>query len=132
MSDKSVFNRYKAPEGTYGHIQWKGTDLCMDFTCECGNSVAYAVKCEACGAVWGMNPYIRLERLTPEEAKEVEPSTVIASAEDEEEEELTTVGGMQVIESEACSPGDAVLLNRIERPNGTVGLEIVRIANLKL
>lgn len=85
------FRTYPEPEGTHGHIQLKGTDLCMDFTCECGNAdhidgaFVYAVKCEACGAVWGMNPYIKLERLTPEEAADIAPSTVVASKDDEDD-----------------------------------------------
>jgi hypothetical protein len=41
-------------------IQWKGTDVCMDFHCECGQhyhidaEFAYAVKCVKCDAVWEM------------------------------------------------------------------------------
>jgi hypothetical protein len=40
-------------------IQWKGTDVCMDFHCTCGEQYhfdgffAYAVKCN-CGKVWEM------------------------------------------------------------------------------
>lgn len=46
-----------APE-THAHVQWKGTDICMDFRCECGadghldGCFIYAVKCKACGAIW--------------------------------------------------------------------------------
>lgn len=41
-------------------LQWKGTDVCMDFHCECGahchfdGDFAYAVKCPHCGTVWQM------------------------------------------------------------------------------
>lgn len=41
-------------------IQWKGTDLCMDFYCTCGENshfdgyYAYAVKCMKCGQVYSM------------------------------------------------------------------------------
>jgi hypothetical protein len=48
-------------------IQWKGTDLCMDFHCTCGAQshfdgfFAYALKCR-CGKVWEMP-----ERLVPTE-----------------------------------------------------------------
>lgn len=39
------------------HIQWKGTDVCLDLRCECGTSDfghfdgyhAYAIECHACG-----------------------------------------------------------------------------------
>lgn len=41
-------------------IQWKGTDVCMDFYCECGahchfdGDFAYAVKCPHCATIWEM------------------------------------------------------------------------------
>lgn len=41
-------------------IQWKGTDVCMDFYCDCGaqghfdGDFAYAVKCQHCGQIWEM------------------------------------------------------------------------------
>jgi hypothetical protein len=41
-------------------IQWKGTDVCMDFHCECGahchfdGYFAYTVRCPHCAAVWEM------------------------------------------------------------------------------
>jgi hypothetical protein len=42
------------------YIQWKGTDVCMDFHCECGacchfdGAFAYTVKCPHCETVWEM------------------------------------------------------------------------------
>lgn len=39
-------------------IQWKGTDACFDFYCECGTQghhdgyFAYVVKCSGCGKAW--------------------------------------------------------------------------------
>lgn len=44
----------------YTFLQWKGTDICMDFHCECGADChfdgffAYCVKCPHCGAIWEM------------------------------------------------------------------------------
>lgn len=42
-------------------IQWKGTDLCMDFYCPKCNKhshfdgmFAYAIRCSACGVDWKM------------------------------------------------------------------------------
>jgi hypothetical protein len=41
-------------------IQWKGTDVCMDFYCDCGaqghfdGDFAYAVKCQHCNQIWEM------------------------------------------------------------------------------
>lgn len=40
-------------------VQWKGTEACLDFVCECGRQghfdgfFAYTLRCE-CGAVWEM------------------------------------------------------------------------------
>lgn len=40
------------------HIQWKGTDVCLDFRCTCGyqghfdGDFAYALACAGCGLVW--------------------------------------------------------------------------------
>ena len=44
----------------HAFVQWKGTDVCMDFHCECGahchfdGDFAYTVKCPHCDAVWEM------------------------------------------------------------------------------
>lgn len=49
---------------THCYIQWKGTDVCMDFRCDCGDGghfdgyFAYAVKCPGCGAVWEMPSHL--------------------------------------------------------------------------
>jgi hypothetical protein len=47
----------KKPEDRI-YMQWKGTDACLDFYCDCGVKShldaygAYAVKCPACGSVY--------------------------------------------------------------------------------
>ena len=39
-------------------VQWKGSDVCLDFSCSCGwrghvdADFAYAVRCQACERVW--------------------------------------------------------------------------------
>ena len=44
----------------YFFIQWKGTDLCMDFHCKCGDSFhfdgdfCYYIECIHCGRVYKM------------------------------------------------------------------------------
>ena len=41
-------------------IQWKNTDVCFDFYCECGAQghfdglFAYAVRCDDCGRAWNL------------------------------------------------------------------------------
>ena len=47
-------------EGAHAFIQWKGTDICLDFHCECGadghfdGDFAYALRCAECGRVWSL------------------------------------------------------------------------------
>lgn len=54
-------------------IQWKGTDVCMDFCCDCGwrmhidGLFAYNVKCSGCGQMWKMPSSVALERTGPDE-----------------------------------------------------------------
>lgn len=50
-------------------IQWKGTDLCMDFHCECGTHnhydgyFAYQVKCAGCGQVYEMDTKVKMKKI---------------------------------------------------------------------
>jgi len=47
-------------------IQWKGTDVCMDFHCKCGffghvdATFAYNLVCPECGAIYMCNGHIEL------------------------------------------------------------------------
>lgn len=49
-------------------IQWKGTDICMDFHCECGKHNHYDgffadhVKCAGCGQVYEMDTKIKMKK----------------------------------------------------------------------
>lgn len=49
---------------THAFIQWKGTDVCMDFWCDCGaeghfdGDFAYVVKCPACDQEWEMPTFV--------------------------------------------------------------------------
>jgi len=53
----------------HGWIQWKGTNVCMDIHCKCGEHMhidadfAYHVKCGACGTVYACNGHIQLIEL---------------------------------------------------------------------
>lgn len=54
-------------------VQWKGTDACFDFGCECGANghfdgfFAYSLRCGACGAVYAMPSTVYPRRLTDDE-----------------------------------------------------------------
>lgn len=55
------------PNGAF--IQWKGTDVCMDFDCECGyhnhydGLFAYEVKCGNCGSVFAPSHMIEMIKI---------------------------------------------------------------------
>ena len=51
-------------------VQWKGTDVCFDFYCECGRDShfdgygAYAVRCGHCGKKFDMPYTLHLKPFT--------------------------------------------------------------------
>ena len=53
----------------HGWVQWKGTDVCMDVHCKCGEhthidaNFAYHVKCGKCGTVYACNGHIEFIEL---------------------------------------------------------------------
>lgn len=59
-------------------LQYKGTDVCMDFHCKCGQSnhydgyFAYEIKCGGCGKIYKLSPKIQLTELSEEESKNIE------------------------------------------------------------
>ncbi|MEU5156772.1 hypothetical protein [Glycomyces sp. NPDC021274] len=63
---------FTRPEGSDASmfIQWKGTDVCMDFMCQCGANVhgdgyfAYNVECGACGAFYELGNQVIAKRVT--------------------------------------------------------------------
>ena len=50
----------------YGWIQWKGTNVCMDVYCKCGEHLhvdadfCYAVKCVKCKQIYELSCYIEM------------------------------------------------------------------------
>ena len=62
-----------APGQPHGWIQWKATEVCMDFVCSCGNSghidagFVYFVRCERCGRVYRLPGYVEAVELTGQE-----------------------------------------------------------------
>ena len=61
---------FTTPEGSDASmfIQWKGTDVCLDFYCPCGahghldGSFAYNVRCPMCGSVFEMGTQVIARR----------------------------------------------------------------------
>lgn len=64
---------------TEAFLQWKGTDACFDFHCECGESChfdgyfAYHVKCPYCKTVWKMPNTLQPTKVTKADGCVVEP-----------------------------------------------------------
>lgn len=50
-------------------IQWKGTQVCMDFHCPCGShghidaDFAYFARCDACGALYELGTAVDVRRV---------------------------------------------------------------------
>lgn len=58
-------------------IQWKGTDVCMDFNCPCGThghydgDFAYNLRCPGCGSTYEMGTQVRARLLGPNEHADI-------------------------------------------------------------
>lgn len=63
-------------EGPHGWIQWKGTNVCMDVHCACGElthvdaDFAYVIKCGACGRMYGTGMNVVLVEIPTERRDE--------------------------------------------------------------
>ena len=63
---KEVFQIEHKPPIPHAFIQWKGTDVCMDYFCICGSAYhydgdfAYQVQCDECGRVYGVGSHVEL------------------------------------------------------------------------
>ncbi len=59
----------KFPPLPHAFVQWKGTDVCMDVRCICGDSFhidsdfAYFLKCQACGRILETSYHIQLREV---------------------------------------------------------------------
>lgn len=74
MSEKAfeyLHSVQKAPSGSYGWIQWKGTNVCIDIHCFCGKlshvdgDFLYFFECE-CGKRYGLSGYVQMTEIPPE------------------------------------------------------------------
>ena len=70
---KDVYSQDPVPEGTYGSIQWKGTDVCMDIFCPCGHhshvdaTFFYYFECIGCGKKFAVGANVAMIPLTDEQ-----------------------------------------------------------------
>lgn len=75
MSSTPGWDRQTLPEKgkPHGWVQWKGTGVCMDLHCVCGEmshldaDFAYYVQCPACDRVYMSNGHVEMVELTAEE-----------------------------------------------------------------
>lgn len=57
----------------HGWIQWKGTNVCMDVRCECGElthvdeDFCYYVECGNCGEVYEVGGHVKLYKIKKED-----------------------------------------------------------------
>ena len=67
---REIMDRF--PNKPCAFVQWKGTDVCMDVRCKCGEGFhidgffAYSVKCHHCGTVYACSDHIELIELVEE------------------------------------------------------------------
>lgn len=73
---------FPAEGSPHGWVQWKGTNVCMDVHCPCGQSThidddfVYYVECGACGKRFMVNGHVELVPLTDEEAATITDAKV--------------------------------------------------------
>jgi len=55
-------------------VQWKGTNVCLDFHCSCGAQAhfdgyfCYAIQCAECGKIYAVHPEIKMIEMPKEMA----------------------------------------------------------------
>lgn len=64
------FEKEIQDSGPFGWIQYKGSDICVDIHCSCGElshydgDFAYAVRCPHCQKAWVLGQTVRLVELS--------------------------------------------------------------------
>lgn len=75
-----------AKESPHGWIQWKGTSVCMDIHCSCGQlshidcEFVYYVRCPQCKKAYMINGHVELVPLTAAEAARMEEEGSVKDA----------------------------------------------------
>lgn len=76
-----VYSRDNPQTESWGWIQWKGTNCCVDVRCKCGASghidaeFFYYYQCAKCGQVYAVGQNIKLIELTEDEARFAEANS---------------------------------------------------------
>lgn len=81
------------PEGSEASmfIQWKGTDVCVDFQCACGSNghfdgyFAYIIKCPDCGQHYSMGTQVIAKKVDGPDGRTI---AVLTDTVDTSEEEI--------------------------------------------
>jgi len=74
----AVYSQDNPKSPSNGWIQWKGTNVCIDLHCVCGNDshfdgeFFYFYKCPKCGAKYAVGQNVKLIPLTQDQILEVE------------------------------------------------------------
>ena len=86
MADEGVFEPFPGTDAEC-FIQWKGTEVCIDIRCPCGETshfdggFAYYLRCPSCGAIYEMGTQVKMRRLaSDEEAPEAATQTGFVDA----------------------------------------------------
>lgn len=72
---RGTFDQFPGSDASM-FIQWKGTEVCLDFHCPCGHhghfdgGFAYYVECPSCGAVYEMGTQVKARRLGDDEPRD--------------------------------------------------------------
>lgn len=73
MNEEEAWRIQEAYQGKpHGWIQWKGTNVCMDVHCECGElthidcDFVYFVKCCKCNKKYFVNGHVQLIEISEE------------------------------------------------------------------
>jgi hypothetical protein len=72
---EAVYPQDNPPSDTGGWIQWKGTEVCMDIHCVCGNfghfdgDFFYTYECPSCHRKYAVGANIKFIPLTDEQAE---------------------------------------------------------------
>jgi len=79
---ESVYSQDHPSDEPHGWIQWKGTDVCIDLHCKCGNrfhfdgDFLYFYQCSCCGEKYALGQNVKLIPLNDEQAEYVEKEHV--------------------------------------------------------